>query len=112
MNVLNGYKTYLAAAGLIGLAVYQLSQGQFELAAQNFLAGFAAFGLRNALPPAPPTPQAQPARLPATLHDCGQASEELARLKANREKLWADRANNGAAPLPGEVNFGDCDADS
>lgn len=59
-----------------------------------------------------PAPQVQPVRFPVTLHDCGQASEELARLKANREKLWADRANNGGAPLPGDCNFGDCDADS
>jgi hypothetical protein len=49
--MLNGYKTYLAAAGLIGLSVYQLSQGQVEQAIQNLLAGLAAFGLRNALPP-------------------------------------------------------------
>lgn len=27
LNALNGYKTYLAAAGLIGLAVFQVSTG-------------------------------------------------------------------------------------
>jgi len=47
--MLEGYKTYLACAGLFGLALYQLSQGQFETAGQSFLAGMAAYGIRNAL---------------------------------------------------------------
>lgn len=42
---LEGYKTKLAAAGLLGLALYQLSQGQYEQAAQSFLAGLAALGI-------------------------------------------------------------------
>lgn len=49
MEILNGYKTYLAAAGLLGLALYQFSQGQLEQSVQSLLAGMAAFGLRNAL---------------------------------------------------------------
>lgn len=49
MNLLNGYKTYLAAAGLLGLALHQFSQGQVEMAIQSLLAGLAAFGIRNAL---------------------------------------------------------------
>lgn len=49
MALINGYKTYIAAAGLLGLALYQLSQGQMEQAMQSLLAGLAAFGLRNAL---------------------------------------------------------------
>ncbi|MFZ9794200.1 MAG: hypothetical protein ACO3F3_17885 [Gemmataceae bacterium] len=49
MDLLNGYKTYLAAAGLFGLALYQFSQGQVEQAIQSFLGGLAAVGLRNAL---------------------------------------------------------------
>lgn len=46
---MSGYKTYIAAAGLLGLAVYQLSQGQYEAAGQTFLAAWAAAGLRSAL---------------------------------------------------------------
>lgn len=46
---LDGYKTYLAGAGLIGLAIYQFSQGQVEQAITTFLAGLAAFGLRHAI---------------------------------------------------------------
>ena len=44
-----GYKTYLACAGLFGLALYQFSQGQIEQASQSFLAALAAYGLRSAL---------------------------------------------------------------
>jgi len=47
--MLEGYKTYLACAGLFGLALYQLSQGQFEQAGQSFLAAMAAYGLRSAM---------------------------------------------------------------
>lgn len=46
---LDGWKTYTAAAGLVGLAVWQFSQGQYEQAAQSFLAGLAAFGVRHAM---------------------------------------------------------------
>ena len=49
MELLSGYKTYLAAAGLLGLALYQFSQGQVEAAIQSFLGALAAFGLRQAL---------------------------------------------------------------
>jgi hypothetical protein len=49
MNILNGYKTYLAAAGLIGLSIYQFSQGQYETAFASFNAGLAALGLRHAI---------------------------------------------------------------
>ena len=44
-----GFKTYLACAGLLGLALYQFSQGQLEQASQSFLAALAAYGLRSAL---------------------------------------------------------------
>lgn len=47
--MLEGYKTYLACAGLLGLALYQFSQGQLEQATQSFLAALTAYGLRNAL---------------------------------------------------------------
>lgn len=53
---LPGWKTYLAAAGLFCLAVYQVSQGvahndpsQYTLAIQSVMAAFAAFGLRQAI---------------------------------------------------------------
>lgn len=46
---LNGYKTYVAAAGLFGLAVYQLSQGQLDVAMQTLLGALAAVGLRHAI---------------------------------------------------------------
>lgn len=44
-----GIKTYLAAAGLAGLALYQLSVGSYEAAYQSFMAALAAFGLRSAI---------------------------------------------------------------
>jgi hypothetical protein len=49
LNVLNGYKTYLAATGLVGLAIYQASTSQYEQAVQSFLAALAAAGLRHAV---------------------------------------------------------------
>ena len=42
-------KTYLAAAGLFGLAIYQTSIGQYEPALQSLMAALAAAGLRNAI---------------------------------------------------------------
>jgi hypothetical protein len=49
LNALNGYKTYLAAAGLIGLAAFQVSTGQYEQAVQSALAALTAAGLRHAI---------------------------------------------------------------
>lgn len=46
-DVLPGYKTYIAVVGLIGLALYQISQGDYNGAVQNILAALAAFGLYN-----------------------------------------------------------------
>jgi hypothetical protein len=46
---LDGKKTYLAAAGLFGLALYQFSVGQGDQAIQSFLAGLSALGLRHAI---------------------------------------------------------------
>jgi len=48
-KLLQGRRTYIAAAGLLGLALYQLSQGDTAAALQSFLAGLAAFGLRSAI---------------------------------------------------------------
>ena len=49
MEMLNGYKTYLATAGLLGLALYQFSEGHVELAFQSLMGALAAFGLRQAI---------------------------------------------------------------
>mgnify|MGYP007037435432 CR=1 FL=1 len=52
MNVaakLQGCKTYLAVAGLIGLAIYQASTGEYQAAIQTAMAAAAAAGLRNAI---------------------------------------------------------------
>ena len=49
MNLFDGKKTYLAGFGLIGLSVYQFSQGDFPGAIQSFLAGLGALGLRHAI---------------------------------------------------------------
>jgi len=46
---MSGLKTIAAAIGLLGLAVYQLTQGQYEQGVQSLLAALAAFGLRHAI---------------------------------------------------------------
>jgi len=48
-NILQNWHAYLAAAGLLGLALYQVSQGDFAHATQNFLAALAAFGFMNVM---------------------------------------------------------------
>ncbi len=49
LGLFSGFRTYIAAAGLVGLAVYQFSQGDTAGALQNVLAALAAFGLRQAV---------------------------------------------------------------
>ena len=49
MSKTTGWKTYLAAAGLMALAIWQTSQGDHQVAVQTFLAGFAVLGLRHAI---------------------------------------------------------------
>lgn len=49
LNTINGYKTYIAGVGMIALAIYQATQGQWEIAIQSFMAGLAAFGVRHAI---------------------------------------------------------------
>ena len=49
MKIVEGYKTYIAAAGLLGLSLYQVSLNHYDQAAQTFLAALAAAGLRNAI---------------------------------------------------------------
>lgn len=45
----SGWKTYAAALGLLGLAVYQLTQGDYVNGLESLLAALAAFGIRHAL---------------------------------------------------------------
>lgn len=46
---LTGLKTYIAAAGLACLAIYQFSIGNYEAGFQSLMAAAAAAGLRNAI---------------------------------------------------------------
>lgn len=43
-----GTKTYLAAAGLIGMAVYQASVGSYDKATETFFLALGYLGLRSA----------------------------------------------------------------
>lgn len=47
--MLEGWKTYLAAAGLFGLALYQFSTGDYMTAWQSVMAALAVFGVRQAM---------------------------------------------------------------
>lgn len=49
LDVLPGFKTYIAALGLLGLGVYQLSQGDYPSAVQSIMGALAAFGIRTAV---------------------------------------------------------------
>lgn len=44
----DGAKTYTAAAGLVALAIYLLTQGEYDKAAQTVLMALGYFGLRTA----------------------------------------------------------------
>jgi hypothetical protein len=46
---LSGFKTYIAAIGILGLATYQLSIGQGSLALQSLLTAVTTIGLRQAM---------------------------------------------------------------
>ena len=45
----NGIKTYLAAAGLLGLALYQASTGDLVAAYTSLMGALAAVGIRHAI---------------------------------------------------------------
>ena len=49
MNLLDGWKTYGAAIGLLGLAIYQFSAKDYAAGLQSLFAALAAFGLRQAI---------------------------------------------------------------
>lgn len=42
-------KTFWSAVGLVGLAIYQATQGDWALALTTFLAALAALGVRHAV---------------------------------------------------------------
>jgi hypothetical protein len=44
-----GWKTHMAAIGLVGLSIYQLSQNDVQSAVQSFMGALAAFGVRVAI---------------------------------------------------------------
>ncbi len=44
---LNGSKTYIAAAGLFGLAVYQFSQNDLQHGLETLMAALAAVGIQQ-----------------------------------------------------------------
>jgi hypothetical protein len=46
---LEGFKTYIAAAGMVGLAVYQFSQGEYAAAWTSLMAALGAVGIRSAI---------------------------------------------------------------
>ena len=46
MDALKGYKTNLAALGLLALAFYEFTQGHMDVAMQSLMGALAAFGLR------------------------------------------------------------------
>lgn len=48
-NAFDGWKTYLAAAGLFGLALYQFSVGEMTSALESAMAALAVFGVRHAM---------------------------------------------------------------
>ena len=49
MNALEGWKTYVAAAGLCGLGIYQITQGQIEAGLASLGQALGLFGLRRAI---------------------------------------------------------------
>ncbi len=59
-----GWKTVLAALGLLGLALYLFSVGNLEGAWQALMNGLAALGLRAAIEVKPPTTPPVPEPLP------------------------------------------------
>jgi len=54
LDFLEGYRTYIAAVGLLGLAVYLFTQGDYTQAVSNLSIALAALGLheKKAEPPA------------------------------------------------------------
>lgn len=53
LDALAGVRTYIAAAGLVGLSLSQFSQANYDAAITSFLAALALVGLHDQQP-APP----------------------------------------------------------
>lgn len=49
LDWLPGWKTYVAGVGLIGLGLYQFSQGEFQAAIVSFTAGLGLLSARRAV---------------------------------------------------------------
>ena len=49
VRILSGLKTYLAATGLVGLAIHQFASGMFGHGAQALLTAMATAALRRAI---------------------------------------------------------------
>jgi hypothetical protein len=49
LKSLNGKKTYLGAAALAGLAMYQFYTAQYQAGFQSLVAAWTAMGLRSAI---------------------------------------------------------------
>lgn len=49
LNFLDGYRTYIGAAGLFGMGVYRLSEGDYSQAVTDFSLALAALGIRTKL---------------------------------------------------------------
>lgn len=49
LSFLDGFKTYLAAAGMFGLALYQFSSGEYDTAWTSLMAALAAVGIKHAV---------------------------------------------------------------
>ncbi len=49
MSFLSGYKTYIAAIGLIGLGIYQASKGDIDTGVQSIIQGIAIITGRQAI---------------------------------------------------------------
>ena len=64
LKFVEGYRTYISAAGLFALAVYLLAQGQYEQAITNLSLALAALGIREKVGEATqalePVPKAEP----------------------------------------------------
>jgi hypothetical protein len=49
MTFLEGYKTYIAALGFLGLGIYQMTQGDMQAGIKSITNALMAFGLRQAI---------------------------------------------------------------
>lgn len=48
-SFIDGFKTYIAGFGLVGLGLYELSQGQMDQGWQHVAQGLGLIGLRSAM---------------------------------------------------------------